>query len=160
MEGSLVMATVVAPLSRLLGWSEAIANTWSRRKHRREAHCPLCSTDLHRDIQGLIRQGFYQPAVAACRLRIELIVADYYRKAVSRLPDGTIKADARSVHYILLHLHAAGEINHRLRNRTDVFYKRSSKAVHGDFVCNRTIARQMANEAEAIVVAIRKGGAA
>ena len=108
----------------------------------------------------MIRQGFYQPAICATRLRIELIVVDYYRKAVSRLPQGLIPADLRSVSMILLRMHAAGEITLKLRKRVDSFYSRTSKVVHGQVTCTRLLARDFANEAEAIAVAIRKGGAA
>jgi hypothetical protein len=114
---------------------------------------------LHKQVDLLIRQGFYQPAIVACRLRIELIAVDYYRKAVTRLPDGVIQADLRGVSLIMLHLHAAGEIDLKLRKRIDGFYKRTSRVVHGEVECTRTLARQTANEAEAIAVAIRKGGA-
>lgn len=154
------MALVLAPLSRLFAVPEAVANSWNRRKHRRQLNCPLCSTELHKQINLMIRQGFYQPAIAACRLRIELIAVDYYRKAVYRLPDGMIKPDLRSVDLILLQLQAAGEITLRTRRRTNAFYARASRVVHGGAECTRALARQMANEAEAIAVAIRKGGAA
>ena len=154
------MATAIAPLARLFSWPESIANSWNRRKHRRQQHCPLCSTQLHRDIDLMIRQGFYQPAIVACRLRIELISVDYYRKAVTRLPDGVIRADLRGVSLIMLHLQSAGEIDLKLRKRISSFYTRTSKVVHGEIECTRALARKTANEAEAIAVAIRKGGAA
>ena len=67
---------------------------------------------LHRNIDLLIRQGFYQPAIAATRLRIEMIVVDYYRKAVAKIPDGVLRSDVRSVSIILLRMHAAGAMKH------------------------------------------------
>jgi hypothetical protein len=154
------MATALAPHSRLFSWTESIANSWNRSKHRRQHHCPLCSIELHRNVDLLIRQGFYQPAIAATRLRIELIVVDYYRKAVTKTPDGVMRSDVRSVSIILLRMHAAGEISLTLRQRIDRFYKRASQVVHGQVECTRLLAREFANEAETIIAAIRKGGAA
>lgn len=154
------MATFAVPISRrLFALPEAVANSWNRRKSRRNENCPLCSTELHKDIGRMIRAGFYQPAVAASRLRVELIVVDYYRKAVCRLPDGVIPVGIRSVSLILLHMQRAGEISLRLRRRIESFYSRASTAVHGNVECTRLLARDMEAEAEAIAVAIRKGGA-
>ncbi|MBA4106490.1 MAG: hypothetical protein C0485_12095 [Pirellula sp.] len=159
MSTALFVGTIARPVARLFSIPETISNKLHRRKHLSQLPCPLCNTDLHRSIDLMIRQGFYQPAIAATRLRIELIVVDYYRKAVAKLPQGVIPADLRGVPMILLRMHAAGEITLKLRRRIDHFYSRSSRVVHGHVECTRLLARDFANEAEAIAVAIQKGGA-
>ena len=154
--------TATSPVlrARILDLPAEIAYRWRRRKfHASKKCCPLCSDELATQANELIIRGFYAASVTATRLRIELILGEFYQRVVTRMPDGERRPERRTVRFILRRMVVAGEITPLMRRRIQRLYTRASSVVHGSETPTRAFARLIQQEADA-VIARMKGGVA
>lgn len=131
---------------------------WFRTMRR---SCPICGDKLQGQIGNLLGQGFYQAAVTASRLRLELLAVAYFQRVrdVATMPrDSRAKRERPSFRAVVLYLHEIGEVDNLQRNKLLSTYARTSHVVHGQ-PCPRHTAKRLVAEVQTAIDSLRGGAA-